>query len=331
MAKRTFYQVASLCKICSGRVGLKWGVLLLIFLGLSTMALWSHTTVWAAPRASAHYQTVPKPTDEPTNTPVPTATPRRNPTATPKRDSGDDNNNPSPTNTPVPTALPVETGQTGVVSVVVLNVREGPGTAFPVVGTVTQSTVVEVLARNENGLWWRICCIANTEKNGWVSAQFITPNFEAARTNELIPLAAEIPAAPAPVLQLDVQMQPGFVWAGQEFTLEFAIANLSDQSVQNASFSTELAPTLAFVSAAVSGDGAVSNSASDNGSVLVEADWGEIAAGATVNVTVDLRVVDVVPAGDVIDNLAVVGAADVDDITAGISIGMPPKMLPDFK
>ncbi|MEZ4661011.1 MAG: SH3 domain-containing protein [Caldilineaceae bacterium] len=308
---------------------MKLGVLLVVFFAFGTLALWNHATVWAAPRASAAYQTVPKPTKEPTNTPVPTATPRRDPTATPRRDN---NNNPSPTNTPVPTVPPVETGPTGVVSAVVLNVREGPGTVFGVVGTVTQSTVVEVLARNEDGSWWRICCVVGADQPGWVSAQFVTPNFEAARALELIPLAAEIPASPAaPVLQLDVQMQPAFAWTGQDITLDFAITNVSGAGVSNVSFGTELASTLVFVSAAASGDGAASNSAAASGGTLVDATWAELAAGATANVTITLRVADTVVNGDVIDNLAVVGADGVDDITAGLSIGMPPTTLPDFK
>ncbi|MEZ4710783.1 MAG: SH3 domain-containing protein [Caldilineaceae bacterium] len=329
MAKRPFHQPKNLHLFGGSNAGLRWGAPLVAFLVLSTMALWTQATAWAAPRVSAQYQTVPKPTKEPTNTPVPTATPRRDPTATPRRD---DNNNPSPTNTPVPTVAPVETGPTGVVSVVVLNVREGPGTVFSVIGTVTQSTVVEVMERNADGSWWRICCIVGTEEPGWVSAQFITPNFDAARALELIPLATEIPAPPtAPVLQLDVRMQPAFVWAGQEFTLDFAITNLSADSVQNVSFGTELAPTLAFVSTTTSGDGAAANSAAVSGATLVEATWAELAAGATANVTIALRVTDTMANGDVIDNLAVVGADGVDDITAGISIGMPPTMLPDFK
>ena len=329
MAKRQSHQTNNTRTDMRSTTSMRFGGLLALFLLLCAAALWTNTTVWAAPRGSAQYQTVPKPTEEATNTPVPTATPRKNPTATPRRD---DNNNPSPTATPAPTKASTESALTGAVSVVVLNVRQGPGTAFDVIGTVTQSAVVEILERNQDGSWWRMCCIANTEQTGWVSAQFVTPDFEASRANELIPLAGEIPAAPAaPTLKLEIQMQPAFVWPGQAFVLNFAMTNLSSSSVQNVSFGDELAQTLELVRVTASAEGSASSSTVDNGDTLVEVTWAEVAAGATVNAAVTLRVADSVATGDVIDNLAAVGADGIDDITAGISIGMPPTTLPDFK
>lgn len=341
MSKRYFCQIKGFTTQYRRSASVTGSALLLLFLVLCIAALWGNRTAWAAPSSSAHYQTVPIPTNEPTNTPVPTATPRRNPTATPVNNNNDEDNNdddsgsePSPTNTPAPTPLSNTAELTGTVAAVVLNVREGPGTTFPVVGTVTQSSGVEILERNEDGSWWRICCVANSEVTGWVSAQFITPAFDAARANELIPLAGAIPtpaaAADAPVLQLEIGIEPAFVWPGREFTLTFVVTNLSDESVQNVSLGDELVETLTLISVSASESGTASSSIGASGATLVEAQWSEVAAGEAVSATVVLQVIDGLANGAVIDNLAAVGADGVDDITAGISIGMPPTTLPDF-
>jgi uncharacterized protein YgiM (DUF1202 family) len=160
---------------------------------LAVLVLLANRAAWAAPPN----QTVPpRPTDTPT--PAPQAT------NTPDNDDDDDDQQQQPTSTPTSTpgqpaqpAQPAGEALTGVVTAERLNVREGPGTDFAVVGRVLQGETVRILERNEAGSWWRICCASGTETEGWVSAQFIQPNFDATQANTLIPVAGAAPA-PAP-------------------------------------------------------------------------------------------------------------------------------------
>jgi uncharacterized protein YgiM (DUF1202 family) len=57
---------------------------------------------------------------------------------------------------------------TGVISATTLNVRQGPGGAFPVVGRLPNGTVVTVVARNADNTWLNICCLPDgaTRKAG---------------------------------------------------------------------------------------------------------------------------------------------------------------------
>ena len=81
---------------------------------------------------------------------------------------------------------------TADVAVLTLNVRGGPGTSFPVVGPLTQGGKVSVLARNATGDWYLVCCVGAGNSQGWVSAQFVTPNLLLSR-----PLRSAWPATMA--------------------------------------------------------------------------------------------------------------------------------------
>ena len=88
---------------------------------------------------------------------------------------------------------------TAAVQVVSLNVRQGPGTSYPVVGKLAEGSEITVDGRNEAGDWWSICCTADGTP-GWVSAAFVTPNF-AAEQAAALPVVAGEPApeaTPAP-------------------------------------------------------------------------------------------------------------------------------------
>jgi hypothetical protein len=39
------------------------------------------------------------------------------------------------------------------------NVRQGPGTAYPVLAQLSRGTQVTVVGRNRAGDWWKICCV----------------------------------------------------------------------------------------------------------------------------------------------------------------------------
>lgn len=95
----------------------------------------------------------PSPTLTPSNTPSPLPTPSM--TATPSI---------TPTSTPVPLAR---------VRVVAANVREGPGTNFPVVAQVHEGDEVVLIVQTPSGDWFEIRTPMN--KAGWISADLVEP------------------------------------------------------------------------------------------------------------------------------------------------------------
>jgi TolB protein len=101
----------------------------------------------------------------PTPTTAPTATPTKAFTATPIPLQ--------PTNTPAPsrpTAL-VLSGVKGRVTAFALNVRAGPGTAYPIVGGLSLDDSVEVVGKDAAGDWLQIVCPAG-EGQGWIAAAY---------------------------------------------------------------------------------------------------------------------------------------------------------------
>ncbi|MCX6044032.1 MAG: SH3 domain-containing protein [Chloroflexi bacterium] len=168
-----------------------------VALALIALVLFKGAPAWAAPVN----QTVPAPTATQEATSVPKAT------NTPKSDNNDndnnDNNQQEPTATslpaaptPVPAAPPPGDGPTGVVIVDRLNVRQGPGTNFAIVGKAERGQILRILNRNPAGDWWRVCCTSANNQEGWVSASLVQPNFDVAQTNDLVPLVEAAPAAP---------------------------------------------------------------------------------------------------------------------------------------
>jgi uncharacterized protein YraI len=175
--------------------------LLLTVAGLAVVALFAGQSAFAADVRPEVNQTVPPPT----------ATPRP-----PANNNNNDNNNSggsdtaqtdpaaSPAASPAVTETEPATGTlTALVEVVALNVRQGPGTAFPVIGKFAQGNEVTVEGRNEAGDWWYVCCIPGGEVRGWVSAELVTPNFAAEQAAALpviastaTPAATPAPAAP---------------------------------------------------------------------------------------------------------------------------------------
>ncbi len=134
------------------------------------------------PTAPAQAAEIPEPaptaTDLPQTSPTPTKLPTAAPTAT-------------PTQTPEPM---------GVVSGDVVNVREGPSTAYPVLGQVRAGDEVEIQGRNSEGTWWQICCVGGGAQGegqvGWMSAEFVDAGFSA-EAGLAIPVA-EAPPVPTP-------------------------------------------------------------------------------------------------------------------------------------
>lgn len=342
------------------------------------------TPAWASPNMSPVNQTVPDPTATPENTPVPQAT------NTPNDDDDDDDNPPAPTWTPTqtggvqpaptatspaagetPVSPPADGSITGVVIADALNVRSGPGTGFGKLGTVVRDQVVAVLARNDAGDWWLICCVTNTEVQGWVSASYLQPNFDITQLTTLVPLAQDgsapaptaaptaapaitqtvatttsVQAAAQPVTQtvastetsestvtLEVVMQqsPQFVAQGQPLAIQFAVTNTTEVDAVNVELRDELPPELNLITVTIGGEGDLVPQTGVAGRYVLDILWPELAAGESVTATLQLEVASDVPDGAVIDNLAVATADNATSTTAGITIGMPPTSLPDFQ
>lgn len=116
----------------------------------------------------------------PTFTPLPpTATPTPlPPTATPTP-------TPEPTITPTATPLPVPRV---VANAQGLNVRSGPGTAYPVIDEMRQDATADIVGRSADGSWWQVVLASGTQ--GWVKASLVSASG---------PLdGVEIAQAPAP-------------------------------------------------------------------------------------------------------------------------------------
>ena len=303
---------------------------------------------WAAQPAAKVYQTVPRPTATPDNGPVATATPRPD-------DNGDRDGGSGGTggqeedggSAPVFFFAPPDASAdlTAVVTVATLNMREGPGAAFPAAGVLRSGDEVQVLARNEANTWWLVCCVPGTSDQGWVSAQLVEPKFERAQSAGLIPVfgaQAEVAAAetPEPAAQaqaarlplvLDVSLDPPIVWQGQTADLILEVSNPNLEDVRNVELSDQLPAQLELVSLSASNGGRVSEQTTPEGATLILARWNTAPAGASVRAVITVKVVEDVEDGEVFDNLAAVRGTNATYTTGAVSIGMPPKLLPDFR
>ncbi len=146
---------------------------------------------------TANRRVVNTPTPEPTFTPTPTPTtlvvagvtpllPTPDPTATPSSTP----TQPPPTPTPAPpTATPTPV-RPQVVSSITVNVRSGPGTDYPVIGTMLPDSPLPVTGRNEPASWWQVQL--GDGSTGWVAG-----SVAQARAVEGVPVV-QTPAPPEP-------------------------------------------------------------------------------------------------------------------------------------
>jgi hypothetical protein len=236
-------------------------------------------------------------------------------------------------------ALP-EAQYTGTVNVLVLNVRTGPGDDFPVVGTVFQDEEVGLLGRDAANSWWLICCPFGREAPGWVGAEFIDPEFAPDDALELLPeveldgadAAADQPRAMPGDSELELAMHqdPPFTWQGQRFEIVYILRNTSDVKAAEVELRNDFPAELEYIEVAADDAAEITTQPSGADSVLAVT-WPTLAAGEEAVVRVALRVTTNLPAGTVLENLAVVNATNADGMTAGLTISMPPAAPPDFQ
>jgi hypothetical protein len=228
-------------------------------------------------------------------------------------------------------------------------VRSGPSTDDAVLGKLRGSDTVTVLGRNAGGDWLYICCIGTPPANGWVSAQFITPAFAAGDLPEAssdgqsaagtgVAAATETSAtggegaqatatAGSGALSVAVAQQPPFAVQGREIALIYTVRNDSAEDLADVVLSSELPGPLALIGATAGAGGDVAQSA---GNPAVTVTWAAVPAGGSATATVRVRVADDVPNGTTFANLASVTAGNGETASSGITIGMPPSLLPEF-
>jgi uncharacterized protein YgiM (DUF1202 family) len=224
--------------------------------------------------------------------------------------------------TPVPGSLP------GSVAGVNLNVRQGPGTDQPVVGKLRAADAVSVLGRNAAGDWLYICCAGTPLTNGWVSAQFITPTFAASDLAEVTgaPAATTDVGAAATTggLSLEIAQEPPFAVQGREVALIYTVRNGGSADLADVVLRSELPGPLTLVGASAAG-----GTVTQQDAPLVEITWPVLAAGGSATATVRVRVASDVPNGTTFPNLATVTGGGESAVN-GITVGMPPALLPEF-
>jgi uncharacterized protein YraI len=108
----------------------------------------------------------------------------------------------TPTTEPpdAPTAEPTATPTAGpsAMTAKVVNLRSGPGTNYPLVGSTNAGETYAIQDRNSDGSWFEICCIAG--KSAWVAASVVTTvgDMASVQLAQLIPTPPPSPT-PAPV------------------------------------------------------------------------------------------------------------------------------------
>jgi uncharacterized repeat protein (TIGR01451 family) len=347
----------SVRQILTTRLRRHW--VLLLVTGFFGVVLLAGAPAWAAPVVRPLSQTVPRPTPTSVFAPVPTATPRPD-TPSPESLDGADQDaqdggeielgeeaDPSDLFPVLPGEgnQPAEYGAT--VGVTALNVREGPGTNFAVIGSLVAETRVTVLARNDDASWWYICCLPNTTTNGWASALLLNPDFDRGAALTLLPLfGTEVQAAPVGVaaqataiprpqqapqpLQVGFAIDPPFVWQGITATMTISVSNPNAIDVLGAELSDELPAALTLVEARARAGGTVETIITPSGRPLLLFRWERIPAGTGVAATIVVRVSDELAPGEVIDNLVGVRARNAAYNAGAITLGMPPLLPPVF-
>lgn len=325
----TWIQRFWLAAVCIGLLGLVWAL---------------DAPAWAAPAPAYRNQTVPRPTPTSDGDPVSTATPRPD-------DDGDTvdvteegsgaviGSNPLEGLIAEPTKMALMAN----VAVTTLNLREGPGTEYGVVGSVSQGATLTVFSRNAAGSWWYVCCVAGTDTAGWASAELMeTAGFDRGQANGLLPVfgeeigaAAVQPATNITTTDLPLMFQisliPPYAWQGQRAQMILAVANPNKVPIVDAELSDELPSELTVANVKAMTGGTIRRERAPGGRTLVLVAWPEIGPGKTVTATIAVTVTQALSDGAVIDNLAAVRADNSQYTTSAITIGMPPATLPDFR
>ena len=232
----------------------------------------------AADRPLDLQQTIPTPLP---TAPEPTAVP---PTPIPPRpndennDQEQDNNaeeNSAPAESQPETPAVPQITTTTLLSATVLapriNVRQGPGPNFAVIGNLVADTQGTVLGTNASRTWLNLCCLPGTETTGWVSASLVAvegtaeelaalpvvePETSAETSSAVVTAERSAPAAEATPAAAEEAAAEATPAAAEEAAAEIAPATLPTTGV-NLGGATTL-PVVVFLLALLAVGGFVS-------------------------------------------------------------------------
>ena len=120
---------------------------------------------------------------------------------------------PAASSGPAPSSTP---DKPHVTANVFVNIRSGPGTAYPVIGQLAVNQSIDLMARNATSDWWRI--VYPTAEQAWVSGQVvevsggeaiaIAENIPVLPTATIAPTRPPVPTQPPAATQLPAATQP---------------------------------------------------------------------------------------------------------------------------
>ncbi|MCB0083721.1 MAG: hypothetical protein KDE47_22430 [Caldilineaceae bacterium] len=133
-------------------------------------------------------------------------------------------------------------------------------------------------------------------------------------------------------LELILKMGATAVRVGQPVTLEYVITNTGVHSACNVQLHNELPALLELVSLdAGTTQTAQEQPATEAKATVVTATWAEVPASGQVTAVMTLKVSDKARPGQIVDDLAAVGADNAPRVGVGVSLALPPTTPPDFR
>jgi len=88
----------------------------------------------------------------------------------------------------------------GLVNANLINLRQGPSTAFPTIGQATDGQILDVMGRSDGSDWLQVCCASDVDRTpAWVSAEFITVAADVAIADLAVVASPPTPEAPQAV------------------------------------------------------------------------------------------------------------------------------------
>ncbi|MEA3335197.1 MAG: SH3 domain-containing protein [Chloroflexota bacterium] len=138
----------------------------------------------------------PTPIVAPTNTPSPVPLPTNTPAEAPPTEApAEPPAAAQPTDTPAP-----ETAQV-IIDNPTLNVRQGPGTNYRIIGRANNGERYDIKGKNSSGSWWQINF---NGQDGWVSGSYVRTEGDTGG----VQVASNIPAPPPPPTAIPRPTQP---------------------------------------------------------------------------------------------------------------------------
>ena len=108
------------------------------------------------------------------------------------------------------------------------------------------------------------------------------------------------------------------------------VRNPAAEQASNVRIRNRLPDMLTLVTADADNNGTASLDTDEDGATVVTFAWDTLAANQTAEAILAVKVSTDAKAGSVIDTLAVAFADNGAPATAGVSIGLPPAILPAF-